>query len=105
MKPTCTSRLPRAASASTMRFAPSAVVASGFSQKQGLPAAMAASTYCSCVAPQEVTSTASTLSEAIEILAFGEDFGIGSDVRLDGLRAVEVDVGERGDPGPGSGPG
>ena len=41
------------------------MVASGFSQKQGLPAAMAASTYCSCVAPQEVTSTASTSAEAI----------------------------------------
>lgn len=44
MNPTCTSLRPLAASASTMRFAPAAVVASGFSQKHGLPAAIAAST-------------------------------------------------------------
>src|SRR5664279_4514435 len=40
----------------------SCVVASGFSQKTGLPAATAASTYSSCVGPHEQTSTASTES-------------------------------------------
>lgn len=37
MNPTCTRRLPWATSASTMRRAPSAVVASGFSQNTGAP--------------------------------------------------------------------
>src|SRR5882724_6026849 len=65
MYPTCTSRLPYATSASTTRSAASWVVASGFSQKTGLPAAMDASTYCSWVGPQEQTTTASTVGSAI----------------------------------------
>ena len=62
MKPTITSRLPLATSASTIRRQASCVVASGFSQNTGLPASMAASTNSSCVGPHEVTSTASTAS-------------------------------------------
>src|SRR5512141_76744 len=65
MKPTCTSLLPCATSASMMFLQASVVVASGFSQKTGLPAATAASTYVSWVGPQEQTMTASTLSSAI----------------------------------------
>src|SRR6478609_297445 len=41
------------------------VVASGFSQNTGLPASIAASTYSSCVGPQEHTTTASTASSAM----------------------------------------
>jgi hypothetical protein len=44
MKPTCTSRRPTAASASTTRRAASAVLASGFSHSTGLPAARHART-------------------------------------------------------------
>ena len=65
-----------------MRLAPSAVVASGFSQKQGLPAAMAASTYCSWVAPHEVTSTASTSAEAMSSSPVAKIVGLGRDVGL-----------------------
>ena len=65
MKPTCTSRRPWAISASRMRRHASCVVASGFSQSTGLPAAMQASTYSSWVAPQEATTTASTASSRI----------------------------------------
>src|SRR4051794_8593834 len=62
MNPTCTSRLPCAASASMMFRHASGVVASGFSQNTGLPAAIAATTYASCDGPQEHTRTASTRS-------------------------------------------
>ena len=41
------------------------VVASGFSQKTGLPAAIEATTYSSWVGPQEHTITASTFSSAM----------------------------------------
>src|SRR6478609_11037331 len=41
------------------------VVASGFSQKTGLPASIAASTYSSWVGPQEQTMIASTSSDLI----------------------------------------
>ena len=41
------------------------MVASGFSQKTGLPAAIEASTYCSCVGPQDATTTASTCGSAM----------------------------------------
>jgi hypothetical protein len=44
LKPTWTSRRPAATSASTIRRQASWVVASGFSQNTGLPAAMQAST-------------------------------------------------------------
>ena len=43
----------------------SVVVANGFSQKTGLPAAIEATTYCSWVGPQEHTITASTFSSAM----------------------------------------
>jgi hypothetical protein len=65
MKPTWTSRRPASTSASMMREQASSVVASGFSQNTGLPAQREASTYSSCVGPQEQTMTASTLSSAI----------------------------------------
>src|SRR5215217_4861910 len=48
-----------------MRRHAASVVASGFSQNTGLPAAMAASTYSSCVGPHEATRTASTSGSAI----------------------------------------
>ena len=41
------------------------MVASGFSQKTGLPALIAAVTYSSWVGPQEQTSTASTFGSAM----------------------------------------
>src|SRR6476620_497931 len=65
MKPTCTSRLPCATSASIMFRQASGVVARGFSQNTGLPATIEATTYSSWVGPQEQTMTASTLSSAI----------------------------------------
>src|SRR6267378_3873818 len=65
MKPTWTRRLPYFTSASTMRRQPAAVVASGFSQKTGFPAAMEASTNSSWVGPQEVTTTTSTSGAAM----------------------------------------
>ena len=65
MKPTITSRRPKAISASRIRRQASWVVASGFSQKTGLPASMAARTNSSWVGPQEVTMTASTSSSRI----------------------------------------
>src|SRR5690349_14481027 len=48
-----------------MRRQASWVVASGFSQKTGLPAAIDASTYCSWDGPHEQTTTASTAGSAI----------------------------------------
>src|SRR5471032_3460274 len=65
MKPTCTRRLPKATSASTILRQPSAVTARGFSQNTELPAAMAASTNSSWLGPQEVTRIASTCGELI----------------------------------------
>src|SRR6188472_2040768 len=65
MKPTCTSRWPVAASASMIRRQASVVVANGFSQKTGLPAAIEATTYCSWVGPHEHTSTACTFSSVM----------------------------------------
>src|SRR3954470_9818561 len=60
MKPTWTRRRPAACSASTIRRQSSASVARGFSQKTGLPAAIAASTCSAWVGPHDVTRTAST---------------------------------------------
>ncbi len=60
MKPTWTSRRPTATSASRIRRQASWLVASGFSQKTGLPAARQASTYSSWLGPQDATMTAST---------------------------------------------
>ena len=48
-----------------MRSHASRVVASGFSQNTCLPAAMEASTYSSCVGPQEATTIASTSGSSI----------------------------------------
>src|SRR6202000_2169075 len=61
------SRRPPAASAPSTRSQASRVVASGFSQNTGLPAAIAASTYCSWVGPQDATTTASTAGSAITV--------------------------------------
>ena len=44
MNPTCTSRRPKAASVSRIAEQSASVVASGFSQKTGFPALIAAST-------------------------------------------------------------
>ena len=65
MKPTWTRRLPWAISASMMLRQACVVVASGFSQNTGLPAAIAASTYSSWVGPHEQTMTASTAGSAM----------------------------------------
>src|SRR5437764_3937756 len=65
MKPTWTRRLPCFTSASTMRRQPAAVVASGFSQNTGFPAAMWASTNSSCVGPPEVSTPTFTAGAAI----------------------------------------
>ena len=65
MKPTCTRRRPRSTSARTMVQQASSVVASGFSQKTGLPARIAAVTNSSWLGPQEHTSTASTSGSSI----------------------------------------
>ncbi len=48
----------------------SAVVASGFSQNTGFPAAIAFSTCSAWVGPQDVTSTASTSSAAMSSAPF-----------------------------------
>src|SRR3954453_4443457 len=64
MKPTCSSRLPCATSASTMLRQACVDVASGFSQNTGFPAAIDARTYSSWVGPQEQTRTASTPSSS-----------------------------------------
>src|SRR4051794_18403885 len=65
MKPTWTKRRPAPTSASMMRWQACVVVASGFSQKTGLPAAIDARTNSSWVGPQEQTITASTTSSPI----------------------------------------
>src|SRR3979490_2380396 len=65
MQPTWTRRLPCFTSAPTMGRQPAAVVASGFSQNTGFPAAMEASTNSSWVGPHEVTTTTSTSGAAI----------------------------------------
>jgi len=70
MKPVWTNRRPCAVSASTILTQSSAVVASGFSQKTGFPAAIADRTCSACVGPQEVTSTASTSPEVINSAPF-----------------------------------
>ena len=70
MKPTITSRRPAFVSASRMRSHASRVVASGFSQKTCLPAAMHASTYSSWVGPHEATMTASTSSSPMRSCPF-----------------------------------
>jgi hypothetical protein len=96
MKPTCTSRRPAAASASMMARQARSVVARGFSQKTGLPAAMPASTYSSWVGPQEATRTASTSWSAITWCAAGVHDGVlqpGGDL----LRQVGIEVGDGGD--------
>src|SRR5688500_16234912 len=65
MKPTITSLRPAATSASRIRSQASRVVASGFSQKTCLPAAMLASTNSSWVGPLEHTTTACTSGSSI----------------------------------------
>src|SRR6266508_371988 len=65
MNPTWTSRSGRAASASSTRRQASVSSASGFSQITGLPAAMQARVYSSCVKPGDATITASTSSSPI----------------------------------------
>ena len=100
MKPTWTSRRPAAISASMIRRQASSVVASGFSQNTGLPAAIAASTYSSCVAPQDATSTASTPPSAMRSWPVGCTVAAGQAGR-DRLGAGRVDVGHRDDVHPG----
>src|SRR6478735_4106452 len=65
MKPTVTRRRPPACSASMMRSAAAAVGVSGFSQKTGLPAPIAARTSTSCAGPKLQIMTASTSSDAM----------------------------------------
>ena len=100
MNPTCTSRRPAASSASTIRSQAPRVVASGFSQNTCLPAAMAASTYSSCVGPHDVTTTASTPGSLDQGLA-GVVHDRTGDAVGDRPSAVEIDVGHRGHPRPG----
>src|SRR5215211_5060064 len=71
MKPTCTSRRPKATSASTTRRPASPVVASGFSHRTGLPAARQARTNASCVSSEEAMTTASTSALWISSSASG----------------------------------
>src|SRR5215210_3407361 len=65
MKPRLTSRRPPAVSAAMTRRHASALVASGFSHRTGLPASMQASTNSSWLGSNEATTTASTAGSAI----------------------------------------
>ena len=76
------------------------VVASGFSQNTGLPASIAASTYSSWVGPQEQTTMASTVVGLDQFLTGRVGQRAGDPVG-DPLGLVEIDVGDRGDPGTG----
>src|SRR5215213_8613008 len=78
MKPTCTRRRPEAVSSAMIRRQASCVVANGFSQKTGVSAAMAASTYTSWVGPQEVTITASTSSDSMSSCPVPKTRALGS---------------------------
>src|SRR5450631_2662037 len=67
MKPTWTNLRPAFCSAAMMRRHAAAVGASGFSQKTGLPASIAAMTDSSWAGPKLVTITASTSSAMISV--------------------------------------
>ena len=65
MKPTWTSGLPAARSASTTCSEDAASMVSGFSHNVYLPASMQASSCSGCTKPGEAISTASTRSSRI----------------------------------------
>ena len=100
MKPTWTSRLPWATSASTMRRAPSAVVASGFSQKQGLAGGDGGENVGLVGGAPRGDEHRIDAGGGDELLAGGEDLGLGGDVGLHRRRARRVDVRQRDDPAP-----
>ena len=86
-------------SASTIRRQASCVVASGFSQNTGLPAAIDARTYCSWVGPHEQTTTASTAGIGDQLLTGGVHRGADTGRHRGG--GLGVDVGDGGDLHPG----
>ena len=95
MKPRLTKRRPAATSASITRRQASAVVASGFSHRTGLPAAMHAITNSSCVVSNDATTTASTSGSAIS--ACGSAIARAPRLARGRVRAGEIRVGDGGD--------
>ena len=99
MKPTITSRRPAATSASRIRSQASRVVASGFSQKTCLPAAMLGQHELLVGRPPRGHDDRVDLGILDQVLTGLVQLRAGQPVR-DGLGAFQVGIGHRGDTGP-----